>query len=195
LGIAAGYTGRSLREIESSLQRIESQMVTKDWFSIQFEDKTPELLKELLEIKQLIKSHNENILKRLKIIDSALDQAYKTAEILPEPTKKALFDSLDKITRQLPLTPKMEAILLLVKEFGELSYEDIAKKLGGLSLSYVRGLLAEMSKRTNEIERFNKGNKGWVRYKGARTSAFERSNKRSNSIQALESSARNYSKK
>ncbi|MFQ6120579.1 MAG: hypothetical protein ACE5KE_11945, partial [Methanosarcinales archaeon] len=43
LGIAAGYTGRSLKGIESSLNRIEAQMPTKDWFISYFGDQTPKL--------------------------------------------------------------------------------------------------------------------------------------------------------
>lgn len=37
LGLAAGYTGRSIKEIEASLNRIEGQMVTKDWFEIKLQ--------------------------------------------------------------------------------------------------------------------------------------------------------------
>ena len=33
LGLAAGYAGRSLHNIESTLERMESLMVTKDWMT------------------------------------------------------------------------------------------------------------------------------------------------------------------
>jgi AraC-like DNA-binding protein len=158
LGLAAGYTGRVLRDIESSLARIESQTVTKDWFLSQFEDHTPELI-------DLLKKHEENEQKRFEAIQSILNSLQRTAEKTPEPIKTELFRQITAIEHQLPLTPKMNELLQIVKESKEISYEELHQRLG-ISISALRGLLANMTKRTDQIERFEKNNKGWVKYTG-----------------------------
>jgi hypothetical protein len=157
LGIAAGYTGRALREIESSLVRIESQIVTKDWFSNQFLVKTTELL-------DLLKKHDENEEARFEIIQNSLLSLQKTAETAPEPVKTQLFEHIKTIEGQLPLTRKMQQLVLVIKESREISYSDLATKLG-ISESALRGLLSTTVRRTNDLERFEKLGKGWVRYK------------------------------
>jgi hypothetical protein len=158
LGLAAGYTGRSLREIESSLTRIESQVVTKDWFSSQFGDHVAELI-------DLFKKHEENEQKRFEAIQSVLNSLYQTAEKAPEPVKAELFQEIKAIERQLPLTPKMKELLQVVKESREISYDELHNRLG-ISISALRGLLTNMAKRTDQIERFEKDNKGWAKYTG-----------------------------
>jgi DNA-binding CsgD family transcriptional regulator len=158
LGLAAGYVGRTLKDIESSLSRIESQIVTKDWFLSQFEDRTPELV-------DLLKKHEENDQKRFEAIQNILISLQKTAERTPEPFKTELFQEIKAIEQQLPLTPKMAELLEIVKESKEISYDELHQKLG-ISISALRGLLSNMAKRTDQIERFERNNKGWVRYRG-----------------------------
>jgi len=157
LGVAAGYAGRSLKGIESSLNRIETQMPTKEWFISQFEDKTPELV-------DIFKKHEENEQKRFKAIQNILNSLRKTAEKVPEPVKTELVRRIKTIEDQLPLTPKMNKLLEVVKEAGEISYNQLHLRLN-VSISALRGLLANMVKRTKQIERFKKDGKGWVRYK------------------------------
>jgi hypothetical protein len=158
LGLAAGYTGRAIKAIESSLQRIESQMVTKDWFISTFEDKTPDLI-------NLLRLHEEEEKKRFEILNNLLISLQKTAEKVPQPIKTELLSHIAKIEEQLPLTQKMEELLSVVKELGEISYQDLALKLG-ISVSGLRGLLTHTLRRTDKIERVIKNGKGWVRYKG-----------------------------
>lgn len=158
LGLAAGYTGRTLKEIESSLTRIESQVVTKDWFLSQFEDRTPELL-------DLFRKHDENEQKRFEAIQTLLISLQQVAEKAPEPVRTELFQEIDAIEHQLPLTPKMNELLSIVKNSKEISYDDLHTKLN-ITVSALRGLLANMTKRTIQIERFEKDSKGWVRYTG-----------------------------
>jgi ribosome-binding protein aMBF1 (putative translation factor) len=54
LGLAAGYTGRSIREIEAALNRIESQMATKDWVTIKL-DEHMEQIQALITGKKVVK--------------------------------------------------------------------------------------------------------------------------------------------
>jgi DNA-binding CsgD family transcriptional regulator len=157
LGFAAGYTGHALKEIESSLNRIESQIVTKDWFLSQFEDHTPELI-------SLFKIHEENEHKRFEALQSALEALRQTAEKTQEPIRTELFQEIKTIEHHLPLTPKMNELLQIVKESKEISYEELHQKLG-ITISALRGLLTNMTKRTDAIERFERDKKGWVRYK------------------------------
>lgn len=147
LGIAAGYTGRSIRDIETSLNRIETNMVTKDWFAIKLEEA----------MKEYEKKH-EN---RLFTLENALNSLLKFFESLPlrnrvETTLKSL-----EATR---LTNKMKDLINVVKSTGELSYSDLAIRLN-ISQDALRGLLSLVSRRTLEIERFERENKGWVRYR------------------------------
>lgn len=143
LGIAAGFTGRSLRNIEDSLARIEGQMVTKDWMTI------------------TVKGDLE---QRLAEIQASLDSIAGAAAGLPEGTRQQIIGQVSRIRAQLQPTSRMMEMLSIVKETGEISYEDLAARLG-ISISSLRGLLSLASYRTPEIERFERKNKGWVRYK------------------------------
>jgi leucyl aminopeptidase len=158
LGIAAGYTSKLLREIESSLIRIESQMITKDWFSSKSEKQTPQLV-------EIMKQHDENEQKRFEAIQNSLNSFRSIAQVSPEPMKSELFQEIEKIESQLPLTGKMKEVLQIVKEVGEISYDDLAKKLNLTEVSGLRGLLSNMVKRTDQIERFERDRKGWIRHK------------------------------
>lgn len=158
LGIAAGYTGRTIKEIESSLNRIETQMVTRDWFSSQFQDKTPDLVNLLIQ-------HEQNEQKRFETIQNLLGFMHKTAETVPEPLRTELFTQIRTIEKQIPLTPKMNQLIEIAKISKEISYSDLANKLN-IGEDALRGLLSNTIKRTNIIERFEKLNKGWIRYIG-----------------------------
>ena len=157
LGIAAGYTGKSIKEIESSLSRIETQMPTRDWFLTQFEDRTPELI-------ALFEKHEKNAQKRFEIVQNLLTSLSKTAKKAPEPVRTELFEQIRGIESQLPITPKMQRLVSVVSESKEISYSDLAAKLG-ITESALRGLLSLTTKRTDKIERFNRLGRGWVRYK------------------------------
>jgi len=150
LGLAAGYTGRSLKSIESSLTRVESQMPTKDWFSTQFEDKTPELI-------EILKKHEENEEKRFELLQNLLASGK-----LSERSAELILPSSFPLG-ELLLTHKMQILVSIVRESREISYKDLANRLG-LTVSALRGLLSNTLIRTNNIERFRKDGKGWVRY-------------------------------
>jgi len=155
LGIAAGYTGKFIKEIESSLNRIESQMVNKDWFISQFKD-IPELI-------NVMKQHEENDQKRFETIQNLLNSLQKTAEKAPEPIRTDLFKQIQTIESQLSPTPKMLDLLNITRELKEISYNDLANKLN-ITQSALRGLLSLTIRRTNKIRRFEKEGKGWVRF-------------------------------
>lgn len=128
LGLAAGYTGRSIKEIEASLSRIEAQMATKDWVSIKLQEqmeKMEKLLAERLEIK-----------------------GRRTASKIEQ-----------------PLTPRMEEVLMILRQERAMSYADLALRMD-IGISDLRSLLTHMAKRTSKIERFSVGKAGWVKYKG-----------------------------
>lgn len=156
LGLAAGYTGRALKEIESALMRIESSMVTRDWFSNQFEDQTPEII-------EAIKKHDENMQKQFEEIEKTIGLMYKTAEKTPEPLKTELFEQIKAVESRLPLTPKMRQLVTIVKEIGEISYSELSKRLS-ITEDALRGLLSTTMGRTDSIIRFKKGGRGWVKY-------------------------------
>lgn len=165
LGLAAGYTGRSIRNIEDSLNRIESNMVTKDWFKTEFQDLTPQLLESVESIKTSLHEHDSNILKRFDSIQEVLDNMQLLAKDAPKPLKEDLFREIKTIQQQIPLSPKMLELVSIVKDVKEISYEDLAKRLN-VQISALRGLLSNTLKRTPDIERYTVGNKGWVKYKG-----------------------------
>lgn len=156
LGIAAGYAGRTLRSIESSLVRIETQMTTKDWFEFQFSQ-------SLREMADILRQHEDKSQFRFETIRNSLSSLKGIASISPQPLKDQLYAQIQAIESQLPPTPRMREIVEIVKQHGEISYEDLAKQLN-LGTSGLRGLLSNMLKRTKTIERFEKDSKGWVRF-------------------------------
>lgn len=171
LGVAAGYTGRAIKEIEASLNRIEREMVSREWMSSTFGDqnKTNQILSE---IKQTLEKHDSSALKRFEAIEIALNRMILTAKNAPEPLKKELISEIEALRAQLPLTPKMSKLVATVKEAGKISYDDLATRLN-ISRSALRGLLANTMKRTTEIERFSVSGKGWVRYKYPKTTQID----------------------
>ena len=168
LGIAAGYTGKFIREIERSLGRIESHMVSKDWFASKFDDHSHELIEVLSSIKAQLQDHDNNMSERFKALESASNRIQSIATKAPTPIKQQLMKEVETIEAALPLSSKMKKLVSIVKESGKLSYDELCTKLN-LSRSSLRGLLANTMKRTNEIERFSVGGKGWVRYKHPKT--------------------------
>jgi hypothetical protein len=167
LGLAAGYTGKSIKEIERSLSRIETQMVTKDWFKTEFEDHTPELVSNIDAIRSLLEKHDSEVQNRFEAIQSALERTQNIASRAPEPIREGLLKEIEAIRSHIPLSGKMKELVSVVKVMGQLSYEDLATRLG-ITTSALRGLLSNTMKRTNEIERFREGSKGWVKYKSPR---------------------------
>lgn len=157
LGVAAGYVGRSLREIENSLIRIESQMITKDWFNVELKEK-------ILKLLEIVKAHEEEEEKRFEALQSALSQLRSTASLAPEPIKSEMFKHIETIESKLPLTSKMMEVLQILREVKEISYKDLSERLG-ISVSSLRGLLTNMARRTSEIERIVKDGQGWLRLK------------------------------
>jgi|YelNatPaOPRAMG01_1025707.scaffolds.fasta_scaffold01189_15 hypothetical protein len=155
LGIAAGYTGRSLKNIESSLVRIESQMITRDWFDLQFRQ-------DMMDLINILRQHEEKEQLRFEAIQNSLNTIRNIASSLPKSTKSKLYEQISNIESNLPLTTRMKEIIRILEETREISYEDLANKLQ-IGVSSLRGLLTSMAKRTNKIERFEKDGKGWVR--------------------------------
>jgi type I site-specific restriction endonuclease len=166
LGLASGYTGRSIRNIEDALNRIESQMVTRDWFNVEFEDRTPELMGEMSKLHDELQIHDENEQKRFEIIQNILEKMKNIANNAPNEVKFSLLDQIKAVENQLPLTKKMEELISIVKATGQVSYDDLAIKLT-ISVSALRGLLSTATQRTDKIERFMVDGKGWVRIKEA----------------------------
>lgn len=168
LGVAAGYTGKSIKEIETSLARIESQMTSRDWFMSNFEDRTPKVLGILSDIKNALEKHDLNASKRFESIESALNRMMTTARTAPVPIRNELVKEIESIRSTLPLAPKMMQLVEIVKEAGKISYDDLGRRLG-VTRSSLRGLLSNTMRRTEEIERYSVGGKGWVRYKQPKT--------------------------
>jgi hypothetical protein len=171
LGVAAGYTGRAIREIESSLNRIERGMASREWIQSNLGDNS-KIIGLLAEIKDVLEKHDSNALKRFEAIEIALNRMILTAEGAPEPLKKELITEIESIRATLPLTPKMKRLVAVVKDSGKISYDDLASQLN-ITRSSLRGLLANTMKRTTEIERFSVGGKGWVRYKHPKTTQID----------------------
>ncbi len=167
LGLAAGYAGRALKEIESSLTRIESQMITKDWFTLQLRDQLIKMLEE----------HEENEQKRFETILEALNSLKEIAQKAPEPVKSELLTQIRAMETKLPLTRRMNEILEILKQVGEISYSELAARLN-ISESALRGLLSHMAKRTS-IKRFIRNGRGWVTLDRSDSNHFNQSSEQS----------------
>lgn len=161
LGLAAGYTGRALKDIESSLVRIESQMTSKEWFIAQFGDQKRAL--ELLEsIRDILKLHDDLTMKHFEMVENLIFSLQGIAQKAPEPIRTDMLKQIRVIEAQLPPTPKMRQLANVVKQAGEISYTDLASALG-ISESALRGLLTLTIRRTGSVQRFEKDGRGWVR--------------------------------
>lgn len=144
LGVAAGYTGRSIKSMEASLDRIESQMVSKDWFSIKLEEER-------------------------KFTQQLFDGLSKKLEFI----QQMFFQGPGRAYGEERLSSKMAELISTVKEANEISYEDLAGRLN-IQVPALRGLLSNILKRSDMIERFSIGNRGWVRYVGGDSSDLNR---------------------
>jgi len=146
LGVAAGYTGRFIRDIESSLSRMEAQMVTKDWFA--------------LKLDEAIKSHEKVIESRFQGIEATLSSLIRYFGSLPPETR---LETLCETLKEMQLTNRMKYLINIVKDTKEVSYTELARRLN-ISEDALRGLLSRIVRRTNQIQRFERENKGWVRF-------------------------------
>lgn len=162
LGLAAGYTGRALKEIESSLVRIESQSITKDWFIAQSEIQVQKVTRLLDSILNILKIHDDLTLKHFEMIERSILSLQGIAQKAPEPLRTELLNQINVIETQLPPTPKMEQLINIVKQVNEISYTDLSARLG-ISESALRGLLTLTIRRTGAVQRFEKLGRGWVK--------------------------------
>ncbi len=96
-----------------------------------------------------------------KIVETLKGNLPPAADQIPEPVQP--FQS------RLPLTPRMEEVLIAVKELGQVNYDDLAIRLN-MNVDELRSLLSIMTRRTDKLERFRIGRRGWIRYKGQKDS-------------------------
>lgn len=134
LGLAAGYTGQSIRTIETTLNRIELQMATKDWVTANFQG----TLDLLLNMQKNNQEYMENMRKRLENIENLV---------------KSIEDNViyHKSKDQEEMTAKMREAMKIIELSGEISYEDLSRRLN-ISISSLRGLLSIISRRTDRIK-------------------------------------------
>jgi len=150
LGIAGGLTGRFIRDIDKTLNRIETLMPSKDWLTIQLHEQ--------------FSQHEQNEQKRFETIVNALNTLHSISIEAPEPVKTRLIDEIHTVESRLGLSKRMKELIQLLKYSGEASYADLAKKMD-LTESGFRSLLAMTLTRTNEIEKFERDNRKWLRCK------------------------------
>ncbi len=151
LGFAAGYTGRSIHDINSTLGRIETMMPSKDWLVIELEKQSNQL--------------EEGAQRRFQATIEALNSLRSLSGQAPEPLKTQLLDKIDVIESRYAPSDRMKELIQLVKLKGEASFKDLAKMMD-LTDSGFRSMVMLTLPRTNEIEKFDKGTKEkWLRYK------------------------------
>lgn len=166
LGLAAGYTGRSIHDINSSLNRIETLMPSKDWITI--------------ELSEHFHHHEDNEQHRLETILTALNSLHSISLEAPEPVKTKLLDKLHTTESSLGLSNRMKELIQVIKLYGEVNYSDLAQKMN-LTESGLRSLLVMTLRRTDEIEKFEKDNRKWLRYKKSSASSVQASTQASDS--------------
>ncbi len=154
LGLAAGYTGRSLRSIDDSLVRIESQMATKEWVNAQINEKLEIII-------DFLKKHEENAQKRFETLSNLLSKLIGAPLSISNESTKTFLSKPLAVTET--ITPRMQALIEIVKQNKEMSYTDLANALG-ITENGLRGLLSNVIKRTSSIQRFKRNGKGWVRF-------------------------------
>jgi len=160
LGLAAGYTGRALRDIERSLVRIESSLPSRDWFAAEFGDQ--KRVVELLEsIRNILKIHDDLTMKHFEMLENTIYALQGIAQKAPEPVKTEILREIRTIEANLPPTPKMQQLINIVKQ-GEINYTNLASALG-ITESALRGLLTLTIRRTSAVQRFERDGKGWVK--------------------------------
>lgn len=162
--LSIGYMASATRNIENTLYRIESSIPTKDWLKNELNENYKNMIEAIKSVLKAIESHELESEKRFEVIESALNRLEELSKEIKGSIGEQISQEITRIKKSLPLTSRMKDILNIVKERGEISYEELASKLN-ITVSALRGLLSEMSKRCDEIERFEKDNKGWIRYK------------------------------
>ncbi|MDD1778009.1 MAG: hypothetical protein LUQ65_07540 [Candidatus Helarchaeota archaeon] len=150
LGLAAGFTGRSIHDIDTSLNRIETLMTSKDWMTVQLDEH--------------FRQHEENEQRRLETIINALNSLHSISLEAPEPLKTRLLDKITAAETHLGLSNRMKELIQLVKYYGEVNYFDLAHKMN-ITESGLRSLLTMTLRRTNEIEKFERDNRKWLKFK------------------------------
>ena len=140
-------------------------MPSKDWLTI--------------ELSEYFHHHEENEQRRLETIITALNSLHSISLEAPEPIKAKLLDKINKTESSLGLSSRMKELIQVVQYYGEVNYFDLAQKMN-LTESGLRSLLTMTIRRTSELEKFDRDNRKWLRYKSdgalstqARTQAFE----------------------
>ena len=160
LGVAAGYTGRFIQDIHTTLNRIETLMPSKDWLVTQ--------------LREQFSQHEENEQKRFETLANALNTIHSISIEAPEPVRAKLLDTLSTAESKLGLSNRMKELVQLVKYSGKINYPDLAKKMN-LTESGFRSLLSMTLRRTDEVEKFEQNNRKWVRYKKSNASSVQSS--------------------
>jgi len=163
VGMAAGYISRSLISIEDGIERIENSMPSKEWITMNLLSKIEQIQQVMYNIREILMDHERNEEKRFEVLLEAITKLKTVASSLPEPIKTEILSTAASL-KSAALTPKMKQILDILKEKGEISYQELAERLG-ITTDGLRGILSRMVKICDEIERFEKDGKGWVRIK------------------------------
>ena len=158
LGLAAGYAGRSLKVIETSLERLESIVISKDWAN-----------QELL---PLIRSIDINEQRRFESLVSIINSIGKVAERSPTNLRQELLTISKQLEEHGNLTKRMVRLISAVKETGEISYTDLANKLN-MTEDGLRSLVSIVCRKTNELQRLKKDEKTWVKYTSSPSESSE----------------------
>ena len=163
VGMAAGYISRSLISIEDGIERIEISMPSKEWITMNILPKIEQVQQSIYNIREILMDHERNEEKRFEVLLEAINKLKTMAPSLPEPIKTEILSTAASL-KSVALTPKMRQILDILKERREISYQELAEKLG-ITTDGLRGILSRMVKVCDEIERFEKDGKGWIRIK------------------------------
>lgn len=127
-----GYIVKTLKSIEESLKRIEANMTTKEWASLNLAEKK-DLEKLISELEE--KLNSISLLKPSLSALSASSRSSRSSEII----KKAIE---------------------IIREKKEISYEDLARELG-ISASYLRAIASLIEASDPKIKRVIKDKKGY----------------------------------
>jgi DNA-binding CsgD family transcriptional regulator len=162
-GMAAGYISRSLISIEDGIERIEISMPSKEWITMNLVPKIEQVQQAIYNIREILMDHERNEEKRFEVLLEAINKLKTIAPSLPEPIKTEILSTAASL-KSAALTPKMQQILDILKERREISYQELAERLG-ITTDGLRGILSRMAKVCDEVERFEKDGKGWIRIK------------------------------
>lgn len=166
-GIIIGYTSKTLKNIEDGILRLEKSLPDKEWLKGELNEYFTKVIESLKIALKAIDEHESRSNLRYESIESALNRIEEIASSLKESSQKEqIIKEVAEIRRNIPLSPRMQEILEMLKEKKEMSYEEIAQSIG-ISVSALRGLLSEMCRRTDMVERFEKDGKGWLRLKSS----------------------------